>query len=340
MSNDGDESSRTALQYMFPSEDFIERQGLTLLHQTVLKINLLNLNTLLASVPKSTVDERDVKGRTALWWAARRADYDAMVALLNHGADINISDYLGSTIIKLAIQSGNQDCIKLLLARSCDLGRYSNASLPLHDCSYWGAELEIFENIINRGTNIDSIHLRNKCTALLLATQEHQNQACDYLFSRGANTNLVNFDGASVLHIAIYHNNHKMLQLLPRYHADYCIRTYAGETILHYAAQAGDLECLEILHSTNLERINTKDKVTDSSVTQTIKNIKGLTALQVAERRPNISSEWLTMFRKLIRGIEFPESKIQGAPIAAETEEEAETGEVDDFQDAMEHQDP
>ena len=323
---------------MFPGQEHIENRGLNLLHRTVLKLNPLNLDTLLYSVPRSTVDQPDAEGCTALWWAATSADYTAISSLLDYGADVDIATYAGRTILNSAISSQNQDCIKLLLKHGCDSRRFSDPSLPLHSCSFFGADLEVFEMILDRGTDINSTTLYDKWTALMVATQEHHDQICEYLIVQGADVNRTNIDGESALHVAVCYNNHKMIRLLPQYHADHRVKTYIGETLLHYAAQFGDLGCLKILHLLNLEGVNPEDTLTGCATTQALKGLKGLTALEIAERRPNMSPEWLTMCQTLIRGIEFPSSKVSEAATGLDIAEDAEE-EMEEFQDATEYQD-
>ena len=211
--------------------------------------------------------------------------------------------------------------------------------LPLHDCSFFGADLDVLGIILDH-TDINSTTIPQGNTALMIATYEYRDNVCDYLLSRDASTEAVNGIGENIWNIAIHRNNHKMIQLLPQYRTNLCNRTNSGETLLHYAAQFGDLECLEILHLLNLDGLNTYDTVTESAPTQQLmKNLKGLTALQIAERRTDMSPEWHAMFRKLIQGIECPESKIQLAATASETEETA-GGEVEEFHDAIGNQNP
>ena len=165
----------------------------------------------------------------------------------------------------------------------------------------------------------------------MIATQENKDQICDFLISRGANIRAINTNGESVVHVAINNNNHKILRFLSQCHV-YHHRTLAGETLLHHAAQQGDLETLQILHhSWSLDQIKTDEKITGISPTQKLENLTGLTALQIAVRRVDVSPEWLAMFRKLVRGIDFPESKIRMT-------EEAGAGEIEEYYDAIEHQ--
>ena len=295
----------------------------------------MDLDTLLASIPQQSLDERDSHGRTALWWAAFRADYKAISSLLNYGADINAKSSSGHTVLGAVIATRDQNCLRLILSHGCDLNCRSGGWLPLHLCSYYGVDLDVFQAILNSRTaaHIDSVTIPEGSTALMLATHENKDQICDFLISRGADPRIINTDGESIMHIAIYKRNHKKIRFLSQCHVDH-MRTHAGETLLHHAAQWSDLETLELLHdSWSLGQIKTDERITGFSPTQRLKNLTGLTALQIAERRVDVSPEWLAMFRKLVHGVDFQESKIQMT-------EEARAGEIEEFHDAIEHQGP
>ena len=331
LSSQGSDSTRKALKEMFPGREHIENRNLSLLHRTVLTLNPLNLDALLASIPRSMIDKRDSDGRTSLWWAAQRGDHEAISTLLDHGADVNTKSFAGFTVFSAAIQGRHQACLRLMLARGCDLDQRCEGWLPLHYCSNHGIDLDIIEKILDRGTKINSTTLHENYTALMIATEEHQDLVCSYLISKGAAVNLINIDGESALHIAIRGNNHKTLQLVLRYHTDYSISTRVGETLLHYAAQFADFDSLKILQSMSVVGIQVNDKVTTLAPRQTMRNLKGLTAFQIAERRVDTSLEWLAMFQNLIHRIESKAQEVS----AAVKRGDAATGEEEEFQDPL-----
>ena len=58
---------------------------------------------------------------TALFWAAKSGQRDAVEVLLDIGADINRRDAAGSTPLIWAAGMGNEDVVTLLLARGADM---------------------------------------------------------------------------------------------------------------------------------------------------------------------------------------------------------------------------
>ena len=252
--------------------------------------------------------------------------------MLDFGADVNVKSVFGYSPFGAAINARDTSCVKLLLKHISDMNeRDGQEWLPLHSCSYFDCDINILETILIRTTHINSTIPSTKDTALMITAQENRTEICERLIFHGASTDMANSDGETALHRAVCHKSGNSLELLLQNQANPLLKTHAGETLLHYAAQYGDLKCMEILYAFDLSGINVADKVNGFSPIQNLKDVKGLTALEIVEERRNGSSEWFAMFRKLIRGIEYPESKTTEAEISSLVE-------VEDFQDAVEYQ--
>ena len=134
----------------------------------------------------------------------------------------------------------------------------------------------------------------------------------------------------SPLHSAIQFRSSDALQLLLQHNADYTIKTKAGESLLHYAAHHGDLRTLETLRLFDLREINVQDRVASFSIHQKVKGLVGLTALQIAEQRQDVTPEWMNMFRQLVRDVKFPETRLGAHGLNDDC--------AHSFEDALEHQ--
>ena len=317
------------LQELFPGEHFIAQSHFSLLHDIVLGFSSLDLGHVLESSPKIAINSVDSEGRTALWWAARRGDHSAVASLLRHGADPTKSTANRSSPFTVAVWSENQACIRLLLS-DCDIQETnSHKWTSLHYSCYRRCDTDIVESLLRKGADINMPD-QSGVTPLMLAVQENRANICELLISYGANLKMTDYDGENYLSIALYNSHNEMTRLLLDHQADHRFRTKTGETILHHAAQYGDLECLRILYSFELHGINVEDKVIGISPQQALEGLKGLTALQIAEKRPDMGAEWLDMFRKLHHRMGQPESK---------PSVDTDLDELEDFQDALEHQD-
>ena len=325
------DKSTEGVRALFPPDHFSEDSNFSVLHKTVLGLSPLDLETLLASSPPSAIDDVDSSGRTALWWAATRGDYPAMSSLLKHKADPKKPTNAGSDPLDAVIFSKNQACIRLLLSCDCDFRFERQGYAILHACCFWGIETDIIELILRKGANLEAPDLEGN-TPLAIAVQEKRTPLCDFLISQNANVNNINDDGESCLHIAILVTHPQMVRSLLQHNANYRCKTKAGETLLHYAAQYGDMECLEILRSFNLEDINVEDKVMGISPVHSSREVKGLSAIQIAEQRPDGTPGWLAMFRKLVRDIESKDGDKTSLVNIEDTETEV-------FEDTVVHQD-
>ena len=330
LSGSKSESICQRLQSLFPAETWIESQGFSLIHRTVLGLNVLNLDDLLASVPVSMMSSCDVRGRTALWWTALRGDYPAMSSLLQFEIDVYKTTSTGSNALNAAIWSGNQHCVKILLHHIDNFTYYDPTGWSaLHQLAYRGSDVENLETMIISGVDINSTTHYADNTALSLAAQENKHLICEHLLSRNADANILNADGETALRQAIANNSHRSIELIIQ-RTNHQLKTKAGESLFQLAAQYSDQPSLEILYASDIDSICTRDVVTANSESQKPMELKGLNGLEIAEARTDVTPEWLAMFRKLKEKIDSPKPKnhtVHTEPLH---------GEAEDFHDAVE----
>ena len=311
-----DPETREKLQALFPDQGYVEGLQLNLLHQTVLGLNHLDLASLVRNLPRSAIDDVDSQGRTALFWAARRGDFSKVSLLIRHGADSNIPTLLGHSPLTAAIYSRDEACIRTCLSLVSNINqRERQGWAPLHSACYYGVSSDIIDSIISRGGDIEATVQGS--TALVLTAQENYRQCGETLIAHDANLNTIADNGETALLRAINYNAYGMIQLLLQHHADHCLKTPCGETVLHHAARYSDLESLEILCAANLSGLEIGD------------HAKGYTALEMAERRRGVPSEWMPKFQELIDRVARSNSNVDGDNDAEE---------VEDFEDALENQ--
>ena len=283
----------------------------------------------MATLPRSAIDQGDSEGRTPLYWTAKRGDSLATFELLKSGADANKRASTGRYPLHVAIESRNQMCVRYLLEFGSEIiRRDSEGWLPLHLSCYFGSDIDIVETLLgNKSENIEAI-LNHCATPLMVAAQQGNLHIMKYLIARGANLNAMDKDGETSLHLTASHTSSKSLALLLQSGAKHTLKTKTGETLLHYAAHFSDLTYLETLHNFNLAGIDPDDRVIGVSASWQMNDLEGLNALQIAEKRSDVGTEWKDMFRKLISGIRHPETK--------SSFESAD--QMEEFEDALEEQ--
>ena len=167
----------------------------------------------------------------------------------------------------------------------------TQTSLPVHMACKYGSDINIVETLLDGRISVDEKTQYTNSTPLMFAAQKGHVRIINYLIAQGADINATNCDGETSLLIATSFQRPRSMTVLLQSGADYLCTTDTGENILHYAAQSGDLSCLNALYAFGLSGIDPNAKVTAISQTQKMRNIKGLTAFQIAEKRTDVTEE-------------------------------------------------
>ena len=322
-----------SLERLFSISQEMDSRDFSLLHKCVLNLSTIDLESLLASLAQSEIDKPDSQGCTACHWAAKMSDITSLTLLLRYGADVERQNNIQQRPINCALRSCSSDCVRLLLDHGCETEFVmAYGWTPLHECCSTGYTNDIIDEFLRRGSDINKKTgeiLDSAMTPLMIAAHEDHVDVVQHLILRGADVNATDSFGQCALHIAIRNDNHRCIQRLLEHEVDHTAMTNALESVLHYAAQWAGLQSLTVLHNSNLRDVDLDATVGIVSDMHSM-DVKGLSALEIAERRQDVSTQWLDMFRKLVDGIRHPESKMLIIP-AAESE--------DMFHEAQEHQD-
>lgn len=212
----------------------LDSMQFTVFHRIVTGSLLLGLEQQLDLHPE-LIDVADFYGRTPLFWAARRCDFDMTSLLIQSRADIDLRDLDGYTAAHEAAYAGSVPCLKALLdagasidATSLERGyeitpltRAVRSGNP--EVAFWllkrGADpnlggyhplaaaaedgiSETVEMLLDHGAEIDQQTRPANKTALMRAICYDRTECCQILCNRGARLDSVNIYGESVLHYA------------------------------------------------------------------------------------------------------------------------------------------
>jgi ankyrin repeat protein len=147
---------------------------------------------------------RDRFGRTALWWAAREGQRDAVERLVAAVENPNVRDIDGEAPLHAAARGGHAAVVALLIAHGADLGARD----------------------------------RYGVTPLLLAVEASQPDVARLLLAHGADANMRDGFGRSPLHQAALQGDRALAALLLEHGADPAAR-YGRSTPAQLAARAG-----------------------------------------------------------------------------------------------------
>ena len=293
-----------ALQALFPrTNDVYDEDHLPRLHEVVLGLTDSPLETELA-LGGLDINETDSRGWTALFWACRRNDSNAIASLLNAGADPNISNPFRCSPLLHAAGAHNLRSIQDLLDAGADVSQVTDSnetalhSVVLDTYRYRTdvtcqsqAQRETIQLLVTAGINID-VQNNYGISALGLATRHDNDTAVETLLDLGAEIDAVDHGGDTALLSAIKLHNPKSTALLLQRGASYTTVNYKGETILHCAAHPDDLEILSFILAARVTGVdpNARDNA-------------GNSAFQLAMTHEPKPEGFVDMFRALLSDI-------------------------------------
>lgn len=147
------------------------------------------------------INDKDVLGRSALFFAIELENIELVSFLIDRGADVNAETKDGSRPLKLAVERNNVKIIDLLLLNGVDIND---------------------TDVLGR-------------TALFLAIDLENIELCSFLIDRGADVNAETKDGSRPLQLAVELNNVKLIDLLWLNCVDLNAKMICEFTALHEA---------------------------------------------------------------------------------------------------------
>ena len=198
---------------------------------------------------KADVNAKTTNGRPPLFFAASNGHRDAVILLLNNGADVNIcDDTYKATALHRAAAIGHCGVIDELLNRKADVNAKTiNEYTPLHMAALNG-HTDAVKMLLNNGADVNSCDGKTNQTALHKAAHGGHCGVIAELLNRKADVNAKTSNGCSPLHLAAFKGQRDAVILLLNNSADVniCGGNY-NETALHDAADEGHCGVIEEL---------------------------------------------------------------------------------------------
>lgn len=165
---------------------------------------------------------------------------EEIIAMIEHGVDVNIRNKDGATPLFLAIGRGRgPEIVRCLVEHAAQLdlkNKYGDA--PLHLAAVQGSEYTL-QALIDAGADIN---IRNKDgdTPLHRAARFGQLSTIQWLYEHHADLSSRNENGFSPLHYATYNGHLFTVRWMVEQGIDINIRNNFGDTPMHAAAAQGD----------------------------------------------------------------------------------------------------
>jgi len=162
---------------------------------------------------------------------------DIAVLLISKGADVNIADNTGKTLLHRYTEKGQRDIVSLLISRGADINIKDNDGETVLDCAMNNYNQEIAKLLIAKGAEV---------SIQAAAFVGDINKVRDFL-ERGGSVDTADVSGQTLLHWATAGNHKDIAELLVSGGAD--VNSVAGKwkTPLGVAARAGSVDVAEYL---------------------------------------------------------------------------------------------
>uniref|UniRef100_A0A914H7B7 Non-specific serine/threonine protein kinase n=1 Tax=Globodera rostochiensis TaxID=31243 RepID=A0A914H7B7_GLORO len=185
-------------------------------------------------------------GETALHLATRYAQGQAVLSLLERGADPQLQDKHGETPLHIAAWDGQSGLLDLL-CRFCVELNFTNleGDSALHVAASRG-HLECVESLVENGANLDEPN-QNGQVALHLALSRGHVEIALLLLSRGCKPNVQDRVGDTPLHIAAERGLSAAAQTLCQLGIPVDVQNAKGFSALHLAARHGHIDIVRCL---------------------------------------------------------------------------------------------
>ena len=190
------------------------------------------------------VKERDKKGESLLFLAAKSGNLDVVKFLVEKGADINFADREGRTALMAASAMGHYHIVRYLVNHKASVNmakkdgwnalmfaiqykhglikeylkengatapkwiRGSNKARFIYYAEI--GDLDKVKDLLKRGVNVNAFYVNTRNTALMKASEMGHKSIVRFLIKKGANRNMKNREGKSALMLA-KENGHKSI---------------------------------------------------------------------------------------------------------------------------------
>ncbi|KAK3085767.1 hypothetical protein FSP39_008439 [Pinctada imbricata] len=191
--------------------------------------------------------------------------------LLANGADVQIVDNVKITPLYTAIKGRNSCIIQRLLAAGCDVNKGSQDHSPLFLATRLGLS-SVVEMLCEADCDID-LAVSHGVTPVYEATMKGHDDILQYLIDRGCDVNKTDRYGTSPFHVACMYRNVIAVNALLKGGADVNVRMQQGQTGLLVAMEKNNADIVELLLSRGVPLMIKPHSTSLSAITKVFDNV-------------------------------------------------------------------
>jgi ankyrin repeat protein len=142
-----------------------------------------------------SIDVRDEKGRTALRLAVDSGSVETVRLLLSKKANCEAADNETATPLFSAAKNGLSEMAKILLEGGADPNTHSSEyCYPLHWAAYNG-DMDTVRLLIDKGADVNVVTKKDELTPLYYAISQNRGSVAELLLASGARADIPGADG-------------------------------------------------------------------------------------------------------------------------------------------------
>ena len=192
---------------------------------------------------------KDVFHNSLLHFAAQGGDVTIINKLLSLGLDIDSRSFQGETPLMHAAADGNQSAFETLIQNGADPFLKDNDGSSLLHHAANGGNTSIIDKLLSLGLDVDSRSSYSSSTPLMYAAEWPQQRAFQMLIQNGADPFLKDKDGSSLLHCAAQGGNISIINELLSLGLQIDSKDLSGKTPSTIATEFKNFEAVKFLLS-------------------------------------------------------------------------------------------
>jgi ankyrin repeat protein len=301
------------------------------LHKIILNLFTADLEIQL-QMSTAEIDLPDSGGQTPLFWAALRGDEKSVITLLKYGADPHYTSNVGEVALHWSIEASDDSCTHRLLEGGADPNARSHFGATALHYAAWTHDdpTKHLQPLVDHGADVNiqsfeghtPLHYAASVSSDFIAPAE-------FLLSRGADLEIRDNKGNTPLMEAMRNNLPNVAEYLLQRGANPRGVSKMGENVLHIAAAKGGLRMFRMLDDKGIE-----------SVDPHALTLAELTPREILAQRHDRPEGMFEAFEELLKNVRWVPGKEGPEIIGIGESEVAEEGEEENFEDAVEEQDP
>lgn len=195
----------------------------------------------------TNINAIDIMGRTPLFYAMQTGDEEVVEALLNAGADCDIS-VNGTSLLHVALAQPNLKILSLIITHTKDINSKNNSCEPILHHAVSLGNLDAVRMLTEGGADVNAENNKNQ-SAMFLAVMLNKKEIIAQLLNSGAEVDQRDKSNKTPSIVAIENDDIETLALLLDYQADVNLKDGEEDTLAQQAVLFNNLPILELLYS-------------------------------------------------------------------------------------------